>query len=141
MKREGVGEMAQQLKALTAVPDDPCLVLSTHKAVHSHLQLQFQKDPMPSYGKCGHYIYVVYRQACRQNTHIGKTVSNNNNTSVTWILVFRTNSYPHKAISVVLPPKGQLDSIHHTLPQAHIQIPQNKATNLSHLQALTGQQV
>ena len=37
----GVGEMAQGLKAVTAVPEDPDLVLSTHKAVPNHLQLQF----------------------------------------------------------------------------------------------------
>ena len=38
----GAGEMAQWLKALTALREDPGSVLSTYTAAHNYLKLQFQ---------------------------------------------------------------------------------------------------
>lgn len=39
----GAGELAQELKTIAALPEDPGLSLSIHVAPHSHLELQFQK--------------------------------------------------------------------------------------------------
>ena len=36
------GEMAQWLRALTALPEDPGSILSTHMAAHNCLKIQFQ---------------------------------------------------------------------------------------------------
>jgi hypothetical protein len=34
---EGIGEMAQQLRALAALAEDPVLIPSIHMVVHNHL--------------------------------------------------------------------------------------------------------
>lgn len=53
--------MAQWLTALLALPEDP-------GSVHSHLQLQFQGDPMPLPTSIGtRHTYMVYTHMCRQN--------------------------------------------------------------------------
>lgn len=33
-KRKGTGEMTQQLRALTVLPEDPCPISSTHVVAH-----------------------------------------------------------------------------------------------------------
>ena len=38
----GAGEMAQRLRALTALPEDPGSIPSTHMAAHNCLKIQFQ---------------------------------------------------------------------------------------------------
>jgi hypothetical protein len=40
--KTGAGEMAQRLKALAALPEDPGSIPSTHMVAHNCLQLQFQ---------------------------------------------------------------------------------------------------
>ena len=52
------GEMAQQLRALTVLPEDPDSVPSTHMTAHNFLYLQ---DLTPS-----------HRNTCRQNTSAHK---------------------------------------------------------------------
>ena len=39
----GAEEMAQQLRALTALPEDPGSIPSTHMAAHNCLKMQFHK--------------------------------------------------------------------------------------------------
>ncbi|CAO2608825.1 hypothetical protein LEMLEM_LOCUS13963 [Lemmus lemmus] len=38
----GLEEMAQRLRALTALPEDPGSIPSTHMAAHNCLKIQFQ---------------------------------------------------------------------------------------------------
>ncbi|KAK7798640.1 hypothetical protein U0070_002731 [Myodes glareolus] len=43
-KIPGAGEMAQRLRALTALPEDPGLIPSTHMAAHNCLKMQFHEN-------------------------------------------------------------------------------------------------
>ena len=56
------GEMAQQLRVLAALPEDPDLISRNHMVVHRHLQLQSQ-DLMPPSD-----IHTVHRHECGQTT-------------------------------------------------------------------------
>jgi hypothetical protein len=58
----GAGEMAQQLRSLNALPEDPSSILSTHVAAHNCLQLQ--------------YLTPSHRYTYRQNTNAHKIIIN-----------------------------------------------------------------
>jgi hypothetical protein len=45
-KQQGAGEMAQWLRALTALPEVLSSIPSNHMVAHNHLEW----DPMPSFG-------------------------------------------------------------------------------------------
>ena len=57
--------MAQQLKALAALAEDPGLVPSTHIVANNHLQLQFQDIS----GLCRHLVHTWYTDRHKASTH------------------------------------------------------------------------
>ena len=62
----GAKEMAQSLRALTAIPEDLGSVPSTYMAAHNPWQFQWILDPSPFSGLCGHCMYVCGAQTYMQ---------------------------------------------------------------------------
>ena len=66
-KKPRAGELVQWLGALAALPQDWSLIPSTHMAVHNCNSSS--RGPSALSGLHDHLALVVYRDACRQNTH------------------------------------------------------------------------
>lgn len=45
-----VGEMAQSLQTLAALPENPCKIPSSHMAAHNSVQMPAPGNPIPSPG-------------------------------------------------------------------------------------------
>lgn len=63
--------MAQWLRELVAIAEDPGLILSTHLAAN----VSVTSVPMVSEASsdlCRHRMHMMHRQTCRQNIHICK---------------------------------------------------------------------
>lgn len=54
----GAGEVFKQLRALAAIPKDLGSTHSTHMVAYN----------LQPHGFHGHYMFVIYRYICRQNT-------------------------------------------------------------------------
>jgi hypothetical protein len=63
------GEMAQWLRALAALLEDPGFIPSTHTAAHSCLYLQFLGIQCRSWFPWVPVTHMMRRHTCRQNTH------------------------------------------------------------------------
>ena len=62
--------MAQWLRALAALSEDPGLIPSIHMVAHDHIYVTpATGDQMLSSGCCGHYRHIAHRHTCRPNTH------------------------------------------------------------------------
>ena len=59
--------MAQQVRALAALAEDPDLAPSTHMEAHNHL-IPAPGDPAPSSGLCEHLHIAGHTNSCR-HTH------------------------------------------------------------------------
>ena len=64
-----VREMAEWLRALAVLSEDPGSVPGNHIRAHNHSN---PEDLMPSSDFCRQCMYVVQRLQCRQNTYIHK---------------------------------------------------------------------
>jgi hypothetical protein len=58
--------MVQQLRALTALAEDPGSIPSTHMVTNNHQQLHFPGDLMPYAGLRGYCMYMMHRNSCKQ---------------------------------------------------------------------------
>ena len=70
--KAGAREMAQQVRALTVLPEDLGLSLSSHMAAQPSVTL-VPEDPMSSSGLCRHCKHMIYKHICQQNSHTYKT--------------------------------------------------------------------
>jgi hypothetical protein len=66
------GAMAQQLRTLAVLAEDPSLVDSTHRAAHNLLLLKFQEIHCCLLASTD-IRYTYDKQTCRQNTHTYKS--------------------------------------------------------------------
>lgn len=63
--------MAQWLRELVAIAEDPGLILSTHLAANVSVTSVPMVSEAPS-GLCRHHMHMIDRHTCRQNIHICK---------------------------------------------------------------------
>lgn len=66
----GDGELAQQLRALTALPMDPGSVTTTHQAAPQESVAPVPDDPTPSSGICRYCRYRMPKHACEEHTYV-----------------------------------------------------------------------
>jgi hypothetical protein len=66
----GTGEMAQQLKALVTLAEEPALDFQYPNGSSQLSVTPVSRDLMPSSGLCRHQVHALCRHPCRQNTHI-----------------------------------------------------------------------
>lgn len=63
--------MALQLRAMTTLPEDPGLNFGTFMVTQLSVT-PVPWDPVPFSGLCRHYMCMVHRHTCRQNTFTHK---------------------------------------------------------------------
>ena len=71
-RKNRAGEMAPQLRALAAFPEDPDLIPSTHNCDSQPSVTPVPGDLTPSSGILVYCMHMMHRHTCRQNTHIHK---------------------------------------------------------------------
>lgn len=64
---DGAGEMAQKIRAMTALPEDLGWIPSTHNVAHNQLLTLFIENLMPSSGLLGYCMHAIHTLTCKHS--------------------------------------------------------------------------